>query len=67
MANALPEGKGRKCIICGYDKHIDVAHIKPVSKFKKTDLIAEINSLDNLTALCPNHHWEYDHGLLSIK
>jgi predicted restriction endonuclease len=22
-----------------------------------------VNSLDNLVGLCPNHHWEFDHGL----
>lgn len=45
-----------KCAICGYDKHVEIAHIKPVSDFADSCTIAEINSIDNLIALCPNHH-----------
>ena len=45
-----------KCAICGYDKHVEIAHIKPVSDFTDSCTIAEINSIDNLIALCPNHH-----------
>jgi predicted restriction endonuclease len=25
-----------------------------------------VNSLDNLLGLCPNCHWEFDHGLLRL-
>lgn len=55
-----------KCSICGYDKHVEVAHIKPVSGFDENTPIFEINSISNLIALCPNHHWEYDNGILKI-
>ena len=55
-----------KCSICGYDKHVEVAHIKPVSEFDENTPIFEINSINNLIALCPNHHWEYDNGILKI-
>ena len=55
-----------KGAICGYDKHYEIAHIKPVSDFEDDALITEINSIDNLIALCPNHHWEFDNGLLNI-
>lgn len=55
-----------KCEICGYDKHIEVAHIKAVSEFDDDATIREINSIDNLIGLCPNHHWEYDNGILEI-
>ena len=58
--------KPKQCIICGYDKHYEVAHIKAVSDFDGTALISEINNIDNLIALCPNHHWEYDNGLLTL-
>ena len=54
------------CSICGYDKHSEIAHIKPVSSFDDNALIKDINNPDNLIALCPNHHWEYDNGLLEI-
>lgn len=56
-----------KCAICGYDKHIEIAHIKAVSDFDDDVTIEEINSLDNLIALCPNHHWEYDHKILTLQ
>lgn len=52
--------KPKYCIICGYDKHFEVAHIKAVSDFDDNTSILEINDIDNLIALCPNHHWEYD-------
>lgn len=58
--------KQKKCIVCGYDKHIEIAHIKAVSEFSKDCLVSEINKSDNLVALCPNHHWEYDNGLLDL-
>ena len=58
--------KPKKCCICGYDKTYEVAHIKAVSEFDDSVLISEINDIRNLMALCPNHHWEYDNGILSI-
>lgn len=60
--------KEYKCIICGYNKHIEVAHIKAVSTFEDTALILEeVNSINNMIGLCPTHHWEYDAGLLDIE
>lgn len=59
-------GKPKECLICGYDKHYEVCHIKAVSEFSEDAKIGEVNSVDNLIALCPNHHWEYDSGLLDI-
>lgn len=58
--------KNKKCIICGYDKHVDVSHIKGVSDFNGDALISKINSIENLVSLCPNHHWEYDNGILCL-
>lgn len=55
-----------KCLICGYDKHVEIAHIKAISKFESNSLVKEINDLNNLVKLCPNHHWELDRGLLKI-
>lgn len=55
-----------KCAICGYDKHVEVAHIKPVSGFSDEATMREINSFSNLIGLCPNHHWEFDNGLLKL-
>ena len=56
--------KPKYCIVCGYP-HYEVAHIKAVSDFSNDVLISEINSIDNLIGLCPNHHYEYDNGILS--
>ena len=55
-----------KCAICGYSHHVEVAHIKAVSEFDDSVTIQEINSINNLIGLCPNHHWEYDNGILKI-
>lgn len=59
-------GKEYKCIICGYSNHVDIAHIKPVSEFNDNDLISDINNINNLVALCPNHHWEFDAELINL-
>jgi len=56
----------KKCCVCGYDKHIEVCHIKSVSSFGDNDLITDINSINNLIGLCPNHHWEFDNGLINL-
>lgn len=58
--------KPKKCICCNYDKHYEVAHIKAVSDFDDNALISEINNENNLIALCPNHHWEYDNTDFNI-
>ena len=54
------------CAVCGYDKHIEVCHVRDISEFPMDTLISVVNSLDNLVALCPNHHWEFDHGYLVL-
>lgn len=51
---------------CGYRHHVDIAHITPVAAFHQETTIETINSISNLTALCPNCHWEYDNGLLKL-
>lgn len=47
-------------------KHVEIAHIRAVADFSDEDLLSEINHPDNLVGLCPNHHWEYDNGLLNL-
>jgi hypothetical protein len=59
-------GKQKVCKICGYSNHAEISHIKSVSSFPDTALISEINDINNLIALCPNHHWEFDNGLLKL-
>jgi hypothetical protein len=59
-------GKPFKCVVCQYDKHVEICHLRSVSSFENSELIATINFPDNLVALCPNHHWEFDHHLLHL-
>jgi hypothetical protein len=56
-----------KCVHCGYDKHIEIAHIKPINQFTKDTLISTINHPNNLIPLCPNCHWEFDNNQLTIS
>lgn len=43
------------CKICGYDKYVEICHIKAVKDFSEDRLIKEVNGPENLVALCPNH------------
>jgi len=49
-----------KCEKCGYNKHVELCHKKPIHSFNKNTLIEQINSKSNILFLCPNCHWEYD-------
>jgi predicted restriction endonuclease len=55
-----------KCHSCEYDKTTELAHIKPLKHFKDSDLVGETFE-GNLVRLCPNHHWEFDHGLHAVN
>ena len=55
-----------ECVVCGYNTHTEVAHIKDIKDFPDTTTLYEINHPDNLIYLCKNHHWEFDHGLIEI-
>ncbi len=58
----------KECLKCHYNNHYEVCHIKSVSSFDdKANILNEINNVNNLIALCPNHHWEFDNGLLTIN
>jgi DNA-directed RNA polymerase subunit RPC12/RpoP len=56
----------KKCHFCDFDYVLHVAHIKPISSFSKDSLIKEVNSKENLTYLCPNHHALLDHGKIKM-
>jgi hypothetical protein len=58
--------KEKKCAVCGYEITVQVSHKKAVADFGEDVLISEINHIDNLIGLCPNHHYEYDKGLLKL-
>ena len=60
-ARSLYRRNGKQtCAVCPYDRHYEVAHVKAISDWNDTSTLAEINSLSNLVALCPTHHWEFD-------
>lgn len=56
----------KKCKICSFDAHVEVCHIKSIASFDNNALMKEINSLENLVYLCPNHHTMLDKGLIKI-
>lgn len=55
------------CANCGYDKHVELCHIKPVYTFSDDATIGEVNSKDNIIQLCRNCHWELDHNMITIE
>lgn len=52
------------CAACGYDLHVDIAHLAAIATFAPSATIAEVNDPTNLVALDKRCHWEYDHGYL---
>lgn len=62
----IDSGQPMACKICGYDYHVDIAHIRDVKDFPEETTIAEINDLSNLVALCKNHHYEFDSHLFQL-
>lgn len=56
--------KETNCKLCGYDKHTEVCHIKPISSFSLDTKLSIINAPSNLIRLCPNCHWEYDNKMV---
>lgn len=59
---------GNSCIICGWNKKdyegnllVQGAHVRPYEKKKDYD------KFDNIIALCPNHHVEFDRGNITIN
>lgn len=58
---------GTACQVCGYAKHVELAHIKAVSLFPPEATLEQVNSPDNILVLCRNHHWELDHELIRLE
>jgi hypothetical protein len=57
----------KSCQVCGYKTHVELAHIKALSSFEDDALLAEVNHYTNIVVLCPNHHWEFDNGILPLE
>lgn len=51
---------------CTYSLHLEVCHVRPVHSFPPEATLWEVNSSENLISLCRNHHWELDHGHISL-
>ena len=58
---------GLPCENCGYSKHTELCHIKAISSFNDDAKVSDINDRSNIANLCPNCHWEFDSGLLSLS
>ena len=56
----------KPCANCGYDKHVELCHIKPLSSFEDSAKLSEVNSENNVIQLCRNCHWEFDNNLLEL-
>lgn len=61
--SSIPNVGSAVCETCGYDKHVEVSHKKPIKDFDINTPISVINDRNNLMLLCPNCHWEYDHKI----
>lgn len=65
-ARARLRGRQQVCAKCKYDKFVEACHIRPISDFPDTATASEVNADGNLILLCPNCHWELDHGMLKL-
>lgn len=63
--NVANKHREKRCQVCGYARHVDFCHVKPLSSFASDATIAEVNDPKNIVILCKNHHWELDHGVIS--
>ena len=63
----IKSGKAMSCVVCEYDLHVDICHIKDIKSYALDTPIYIINDINNLIALCKNHHWEFDSGYLSAS
>lgn len=57
----------KKCSFCDCNNHLDLCHIEDIGTFTDDTQLNIINSPTNLIYLCPNHHWDLDHGYLKIE
>ena len=62
----MSSSRPKKCFKCGYTHHYEVCHIKPIHTFSPQTVIAVVNDDSNIVALCPNCHWEIDHGIATL-
>lgn len=63
----LRSNRKKGCAFCDYSNHFEVHHIVSISNFDRSQKASEVNDLNNLIALCPNHHHDADHGIISVE
>lgn len=66
QTHARKKKRNLNCYVCDYSIYCEVCHIKAVKDFPNSALICEINAVENLVELCPNHHWEMDNNLFCV-
>lgn len=62
--------KEKVCAYCHnheFDEILEVHHIKGILEFDRETKIKNINHIDNLVWLCPNHHTMIEKGLITLK
>ncbi len=57
----------RHCQHCGYDRHVETVHRRPLDSFPDSAPLHDVNHPSNLALLCPNCKWEFEHGLLALE
>ena len=65
ITRLLNAHRPRICQACGYDKHVEYCHRRPISSFPDSVTVQMVSGPENILVLCPNCHWEYDHGVLA--
>lgn len=55
------------CAKCGYDKHVELCHIRDITDFPEEATLEEVNHPNNILQLCRNCHWESANGYFSIE
>jgi predicted restriction endonuclease len=56
-----------ECERCGYNKHVECCHVRAITDFPMDATVAEVNADENIIVLCPNCHWEFDHGIIDVS
>lgn len=57
-----PEIREMPCAFCGYEKHVELAHVEPIAAFPDGARLRDVNASSNVIPLCPNCHWEFDNA-----
>ena len=67
ITRLLNAHRPRVCQACGYAKHVEYCHVLPIKAFPDSTTVQEVSGPTNILVLCPNCHWEYDHGLVTVN